>query len=211
MHAVIPTVGVTGTANPQLVLQCTTTGAPAAITWRYSGTSRVYTNDGDHQIVRSLLNRVTSMFESRLIFVRHPYLSDSGERVCTATSTYISTNSSETITSTAVGKFVIAVLEVNVMIILLVLLGESHFGLYSVGEAVSINCVDTSGSVNLVQWLNSTGAVLTFGSRSVTLTISPITDRHHGMIFICQIHSSGASRDLNYTFIILSKFIYEVF
>lgn len=86
--------------------------------------------------------------------------------------------------------------------------GESHFGMYSVGEAVNLNCVDTSGSENLVQWLNSTGTVLTFGMASVTLTINLITDRHHALQYTCRVHSSsGVTQDLNYTFIVLSEFL----
>ncbi len=82
--------------------------------------------------------------------------------------------------------------------------------MYSVGESVSINCADTTGSTNLVQWLNSTGTVLSFGSASITLTINLVTDRHHGLEYICRIHSSGNTRDLNYTIIVLSKCNYSV-
>ena len=85
-------------------LKCTTTGAPAIVSWSYSGTSRMYTNDGRHQLSQSLLNGVTSTFESRLVFLSHPYPSDTGEHVCIATATYISANSSETNPSVAVGK-----------------------------------------------------------------------------------------------------------
>ena len=85
-------------------------------------------------------------------------------------------------------------------------IGESHFGMYSVGEAVSIDCVDTTGSANLVQWLDSTGTVLTFGSASVTLTISLIADTHHGLEYTCRIHSSSAvTQDSSYTIIVLSE------
>ena len=78
--------------------------------------------------------------------------------------------------------------------------------MYSAGEAVNINCVDTSGRADLVQWINSTGTVLTSSlSTSVTLTINSITDQHQGLDYICRIRSSGVTRDLNYTFIVLSK------
>lgn len=89
-------------------LKCTTTGAPAVVTWSYSGTSRMYMNDGGHRLSQSLLNGVTSTFESRLEFLLHPYPSDVGERVCISTATYISANSSETNLSTAVGKSMLA-------------------------------------------------------------------------------------------------------
>ena len=79
--------------------------------------------------------------------------------------------------------------------------------MYSIGEAVNLNCADTTGSANLVQWLNSTGMVLTFSSTSVTLTISLLTDEHHGIEYTCRIHSSGVLSDLNYTIIVLSKLL----
>ena len=105
--AVTPTGEITSTTDHMFTLKCTTTGAPAVITWIYPGTSRMYTNDGGHQLSQSLLNGVASSFESRLAFLSHPYPSDTGERVCTATATYVSANSSETIPSTAVGKSVL--------------------------------------------------------------------------------------------------------
>lgn len=78
--------------------------------------------------------------------------------------------------------------------------------MYSSGEAVSINCIDISGIANLVQWINSTGTVLTSSSSAaVILTIASITDQHHGNNYICRIHSSGVTRDLNYTIIVLGK------
>lgn len=63
-------------------------------------------SDDNHQVVQSLLDRATSTFKSTLIFTRHPYLVDSGERVCTARATYVSTNSSETTSSVTVGVLV---------------------------------------------------------------------------------------------------------
>lgn len=106
MCVVMPTAEVTSTANPQLVLKCTTIGAPGLISWAYTGSSRTYTNDGNHQIIQSLLSGVTSTLESRLTFLRHPYSSDTGDRVCMVTSTYVSTNSSETNASTTTGIYI---------------------------------------------------------------------------------------------------------
>lgn len=103
LYVVAPTVEVTSTASPMLVLKCTSTGAPGVINWAYLGSSRTYITDGEHQIVHTLLNGVTATFESRLTFLRHPYSIDTGERICIVTSTYVSTNSSETNTSTTVG------------------------------------------------------------------------------------------------------------
>lgn len=100
---VVPTVEVASRTDPLFNLECTSMGAPGVITWTYSGSSRTYTSGRDHQIVQSLLNGVSSTFRSTLTFLRHPFSSDTGERICVATSTYISTNSSETNTSTVIG------------------------------------------------------------------------------------------------------------
>ena len=79
--------------------------------------------------------------------------------------------------------------------------------MYSVGESVSLNCVDTSGTASLVQWLNSsTGAVLSSGSSAATLSFSTVTDTHHGLQYVCRVHSSGVARDSNYTIIVLGKY-----
>ena len=90
--------------NPLPVLTCTSAGAPGEISWNYAGSSRTYVTDSDHQIEQSLLNGMSSMFKSRLSFLRHPYSRDTGERVCTVTSTYVSANSTETNTSTVTGN-----------------------------------------------------------------------------------------------------------
>ena len=103
-HAATPTAEVTSTTDPMFTLKCTTTGAPAVVSWSYSNTLRMYTNDGEHQLSQSLLNGATSTFESRLAFTSHPFPSDTGGRMCIAAATYISANSSETDMSTAVGK-----------------------------------------------------------------------------------------------------------
>jgi hypothetical protein len=167
----------------------------------------MYTSDGEHQLSQSLLNGVASTFESRLAFLSHPYPSDTGERVCIATATYISANSSETNSSTAVGKSALIHIKFKFSFEPL-LAGETHFAMYSSGEAVSITCIDSSGIANLVQWINSTGTVLTSSSSTaVTLTIASVTDQHHGNDYICRIHSSGVTRDLNYTIVILGKYI----
>ena len=101
----VPAISITSTTNPMLVLRCTAMGAPGVITWAYSGSSQMYTNDGGHQIVQSLLNGVTSTLESRLTFTQNPYSRDTGSRVCVVTSTYISTNSTQTNTSTKMSKY----------------------------------------------------------------------------------------------------------
>ena len=80
--------------------------------------------------------------------------------------------------------------------------------MYSVGEAVNINCVDSSGTADQMQWIDSMGTVLTSSlSTTISLTINLITDQYHGLDYICRIRSSGVIRDLNYTIIVLSKYI----
>lgn len=88
------------------------------------------------------------------------------------------------------------------------LLGESHFGMYSVGETVNISCGDPNGF--LVVWLSSTGEVISYGLTSAALNINSITDRHHEQEYTCRIQSPEATRDLNYTIIIISKVISSV-
>lgn len=86
------------------------------------------------------------------------------------------------------------------------LTGETLFGMYSTGEAVTISCVDSSGTADLVQWIDPMGTVLTSSlSTTVTLTINSITDQHHGLDYICRIHSSGVTHGLNYTIIVLGE------
>ena len=71
---------------------------------------------------------------------------------------------------------------------------------------LTLSCVDTSGTANLVQWINSTGTVLTFSSsNAVTLTFASVSDQHHGVDYICRIHSPGVTHDLNYTIIVLGE------
>ena len=91
-------------------------------------------------------------------------------------------------------------------LIIVCMLGESQFGLYSVGESLRLYCTDIFGSANLVQWLDSTGTVLASSSSAVTLNINLITDRHNGLEYTCRIQSFGSSRDLNYTSIVISEF-----
>lgn len=80
-------------------------GAAGVITWGHPRTAQTYTNDGGHELVQSLLNGVNSSYESRLIFNRNPYESDTGERACIVTSKYVSINSSQTTTSTVISKY----------------------------------------------------------------------------------------------------------
>lgn len=101
---VTPTSQISSTTNPRFTLHCNTTGAPAVVSWLRSDGMTTYTNGRGHQLSQTLLNGATAYFESNLQFTSHPYQSDTGERLCIATATYVSANSSETNTSTAEGK-----------------------------------------------------------------------------------------------------------
>ena len=84
--------------------------------------------------------------------------------------------------------------------------GETYFAMYSAGEAVTISCVDSSGVADLVQWIDPMGTVLISSlSTAVTLTISSITDQHHGLDYVCRMRSNGVTHDLNYTIIVLGE------
>ena len=90
--------------DPSFTLKGDTSSVPAVVSWSYSNSMRMYTNNRGHQLSQILLNGATSAFESSLVFTSHPYPSDTGERVCTATATFVSANSLETNTSTALGN-----------------------------------------------------------------------------------------------------------
>ena len=84
--------------------------------------------------------------------------------------------------------------------------GVAQFAMYSAGDSVSINCVDSSGMADQLQWVDPAGSVLTTSSStSVTLAWSSITDQHHGVDYVCRIRTLGVTQDFNYTLIILSK------
>ena len=94
----------------------------------------------------------------------------------------------------------------NSLIVPLILSGVSHFGMYTAGEEVNINCVDSHETAEQVEWLNSTGTVLIFSLSSVvTLTIDTITDEHHGLDYTCRIRSSGTTHDISYNIIVLGN------
>lgn len=81
--------------------------------------------------------------------------------------------------------------------------------MYSAGESVNINCVDSSGMANQLQWIDPLGTVLTTSSSAVvTLSVSAITDQYHGLDYICRMRLSGETHDTNYTFIVLSEYSY---
>ena len=85
----------------------------------------------------------------------------------------------------------------------MIYVGEGHFGMYSIGESVTLNCADTTGSAELVQWVTETRT--TSGASSVSLVISSITDQHHRAQYTCRIQFPELVQDLTYTIIVLGK------
>ncbi len=79
--------------------------------------------------------------------------------------------------------------------------------MYSIGDSVTLNCADTSGSTSMVQWLNSAGTVLNSATTTTALTFSTLTDQNHETTYTCRVHSSGTITDLSYTIIILSELV----
>lgn len=104
LFLVIPRTQVTSTTDPLLTFKCTSSNVPTVITWSHSNHLRMYTGDSEHHVTQSLSNGETSTYDSWLIFRSHPYPDDTGERICIATAKFISANSSETNTSTRIGK-----------------------------------------------------------------------------------------------------------
>ena len=78
---------------------------------------------------------------------------------------------------------------------------------FSIGNSVTLNCADTSGSAAMVQWLNSAGTVINLATTSTPLTFSTLSDQQHESVFTCRALLSGVMEDLNYTILVLSKFI----
>jgi len=78
--------------------------------------------------------------------------------------------------------------------------------MFSIGDSVTLNCADTSGSATMVQWLNSAGTVVNSATTATSLTLS-LNDQHHESEYICRVYMSGVMVDLNYTIFVLSKLI----
>ena len=98
-------IKISSITDPSFSLQCLSEGVPGFISWAFSGSSKVYTNDEVHKIVQTLINGTSSTIESTLSFSHYPYQKDTGDRSCKVTTTYVSTNNSETNTSTITGWF----------------------------------------------------------------------------------------------------------
>ena len=103
-YTVIPAlVAVSSTSDPHFTLICTTTGTPATVQWFYEGGSRMFENDANHQIVHSVINRMASTYNSYLRFATLSS-ADLGQHVCASTTTYVSSNNSETNVSIRTGR-----------------------------------------------------------------------------------------------------------
>ena len=103
---VVPQIELSVVTYPQFSLNCSSMGAPGVISWSYTTSSRTYTSDGTHTIRQALVSGYSSTIESTLTFSQHPYNRDTGERSCKVTTTYVSTNNSETNTSTTTGLLI---------------------------------------------------------------------------------------------------------
>ena len=79
--------------------------------------------------------------------------------------------------------------------------------MFSIGDSVTLNCADTSGSAAMVQWLNSAGTVVNSATTTTSLTFSTLSDQQHESVYTCRVLMSGVMEDLNYTVLVLSKFI----
>ena len=77
----------------------------------------------------------------------------------------------------------------------------TYFGLYTVGQAVGISC-----SGQNPEWLDSNGDLIAFGSStSAVLTINPVTDAHHGVVYTCRFNYVNGTELRNYTVIAVGK------
>ena len=86
-------------------------------------------------------------------------------------------------------------------------LGGEHFGLYNVGQSMSVFC-NTGDDTVLAQWIDDSGMVVadsTF-SPTVTLKINPLTDGHHNHLYICRKFSASTISNTEFRIIIISKF-----
>ena len=98
-----PLATVSSQSHTQFAFICTTTGAPATVVWEYASANLFYTDSNETQIVHSLLDGTSATYESILTFATPP-TTDIGVHVCIATSTYISSDSSNTSTTTGKDK-----------------------------------------------------------------------------------------------------------
>ena len=107
-YIAVPSVTVTSVSHPLLTINCTTSGAPALVTWDYISGGLILRDDENHRIIHSLRDGSTATYDSTIAFTFIP-LNETGVHACRADTTYISSNTSETNISTVTGidrKFV---------------------------------------------------------------------------------------------------------
>ncbi len=85
--------------------------------------------------------------------------------------------------------------------------GVTYFGLYTVGQSVSITCTGQNP-----EWLDSSGTTLATGtSTSATLIISVLSDAYHGEVYTCRFSASDSTtlEQREHTIIVTSKYNYS--
>ena len=95
---------MTSVSHPLLTINCTTSGAPALVTWDYISGDLILREDENHRIIHSLRDGSTATYDSTIAFTFIP-LNETGVYACIADTTYISSNASETNISTVTGIY----------------------------------------------------------------------------------------------------------
>lgn len=82
--------------------------------------------------------------------------------------------------------------------------GHTNFGLYNVGESLSITCSDPTASN--VEWIDSNGTVITSNpSTSAVLSINQVTDALHAAVYTCRLHVPVGVYSESHTIIITGE------
>ena len=83
--------------------------------------------------------------------------------------------------------------------------GLGYFGLYNVGNVLSITCTDNTGTSISIAWVDESDNLLASSSISVTLTIN-ITDVQHDRVYTCRrFFMSAPAIDIDLKVIVLGE------
>ena len=82
-------------------------------------------------------------------------------------------------------------------------LGQKTFGLYTIGQMVTITCTNPDG--NLTEWLENTETVVSNNFTSAALTISSLTDVYHDREYTCRAYTSTGTEETDITIIVVGK------
>ena len=86
-----------------------------------------------------------------------------------------------------------------------IVLGHTKFGLYNVGESLSITCSDPTASI--VEWIDSNGTVITSNpSTSAVLSINQLTDALQAAVYTCRLHAPIGIYNESHTIIVTGEF-----